>query len=66
MVSLLNWALSIGVAGGLVDLTIDMSHKAWHADHAGIVSMRGLTRQLMYPNTTIQELKRIKRSRQTK
>ena len=55
--SLLSWALSIGVAGGLVDMTIEMSHKAWHADHVGIVSMRSLTRQLMYPDTTIEELK---------
>ena len=56
----LAFALSVGMAGGLVDLVVDMSRKAWQADHVGIVSMRNLTRQLMYPDDTIQYLKGIK------
>lgn len=61
--TILCWALTIGVAGGLVDMTIEMMHKAWHADHVGIVSMKSLTRQLMDPDTTAQELKGVKRAR---
>jgi len=55
--SILGWLMTIGVAGGLVDLTIDMAHHAWHADHIGLVSMRSLTRSLMVPDETVRILK---------
>ena len=64
--SIINFVLAVGVAGGLVDLVVDMSHNAWHADHIGIISMRSLTHQLMSPDRTIQELKEIRRARRGK
>ena len=63
---LLNWTLAIGIAGGLVDLVADMRHKAWHADHVGIISMRSLTRQLMYPDTTVLEMKGLRRGHRSR
>jgi hypothetical protein len=44
---LINFALSLGTVSGLADLTVNMSHEAWRADHRGIVSihsshMRGI------------------------
>jgi hypothetical protein len=60
--SILGWAMTIGGVGGLVDLTIDMAHHAWRADHAGLISRRSLTHQLMSTDSTAQELKTKRRS----
>jgi len=61
--SIIGWIMAIGVAGGMVDLTINMAHHAWHADHVGLVSMRSLTRGLMVPDDTVRILKYGRHSR---
>jgi len=57
MFRLFNFALAVGMAGGLVDLTIAMSKNAWKANQIGLVSMKNLTRQLMTPGETERILK---------
>lgn len=57
IVSLFIWAMTIGVAGGLVDMAINMRSKALEGSRSGIVSMKSLTNQLMAPDHTIRDLK---------
>lgn len=47
--ALIRFALLVGMAGGLVDLTRGMMGKAYRADRVGVVDLVPLTRQLMGP-----------------
>lgn len=47
--SLVQYALCIGLAGGLVDLTVAMAHRAADAHRHGLVSLTELNRQLFGP-----------------
>jgi len=46
--SLIKFALYVGIAGGLVDMTIAMGRKAGEARKVGLVSLSELNRSL-YP-----------------
>lgn len=40
-------AFAIGIAGGLIDLTLSMRHESQKAAQAGLVSLRSLNEQLV-------------------
>jgi hypothetical protein len=45
--TLLQWALFLGVTGGLVDATIAMRNKAAKAHQMGLISLSQLNRSLL-------------------
>lgn len=47
--SLIQYALCIGLMGGLVDLTLSMAKRAADAHRHGLVSLTGLNQQLFGP-----------------
>lgn len=47
--SLIQYALCIGLAGGLVDLTVAMGRRAADAHRHGLVSLTEINRQLFGP-----------------
>ena len=47
IVAIIKFALFIGVAGGLVDLTIQMRNEAVQAHKAGTVNLRTLNHSLV-------------------
>jgi len=44
--ALIKFSLCVGLAGGMVDLTMAMAHKALDAHRHGLVSLTELNRQL--------------------
>lgn len=47
IVALIKFALFFGVAGGLVDLTIQMRNEAAHAHKTGVVNLKTLNESLV-------------------
>jgi len=47
--ALIQWALFLGVTGGLVDVTIAMRREAAHAHQVGLISLSRLNHALVDP-----------------
>ncbi len=49
ILALIKFALAVGIAGGLTDLTLSMRANAAKASRAGIISLKELNRSLVGP-----------------